>query len=101
MKLKPGSGRLLCHLTRRWIGLIEHSLGPAWGQYVTSYPAQLSMVTPTWVGAVSIGRTLEVNRHTVVQFPSPIWIWLCSVSWCLAGGYRNGDQLEKDINAFL
>ena len=33
-------------------------------RYVTSYPGQLSLAIPPWVGVMSISESWDINRHT-------------------------------------
>ena len=54
-----------------------------------SHPGQLSLATPPWVGAMSTSESWDVNRHTT-RCTSPV-SWSCSVNWCLAEGWGNGD----------
>jgi len=53
-------------------------------RYVTSYPGQLSLAIPLWVGTVTTSKSWEVNRHTT-QCTSPVSvIWKCK----LVSGWR-------------
>jgi len=36
-------------------------------RYVTSYPGQLSLAIPPWVGAVSISESWDINRQTAIR----------------------------------
>jgi len=46
---------------------------PSW--YVTSHSGQLSLASPSWVGAMSTNEIRGVNRHTV-RYTNPV-----SVVW--------------------
>jgi len=44
-------------------------MGDCWqvskpSRYVTIHPGQLSLAIPSWVGAMSISESWDVNRHT-------------------------------------
>jgi len=53
---------------------------PSW--YLASYPGQLSLAVPPWVGAMSTSKSWDLNRHDA---PAP-YPWSGSVNWCLAEG---------------
>ena len=67
-----------------WMGDHQQMGKPSW--YVTSHPRQLSLANPLWIHGMSVGRSWGVNRHAT-------WCtWSCSVNWCLAEGWENGDN---------
>jgi len=56
-----------------------------------THPGQMSLVIPSLVGIVSMSENWAVNGHTTRCTIAP-YPWCCGISWCLAEGYRNGDQ---------
>ena len=43
-----------------------------------------------WAGTMSTSQSRVVNGHTT--WYNNVYTWSCSISWCLAEGYRNWDQ---------
>ena len=66
-----------------WMG--DHLRMGKPSRYVTSYPGQLSLAIPPWVGGMSTSESWEVNRHTARYTYSPVSV----VSQCkLMFGWR-------------
>jgi len=48
-------------------------------QYIASYPRQLSLAIPPWVGAMSASESWNVKRHTA-RCTSPVSVvWQCKL----------------------
>jgi len=62
-------------------------------QYVTSYSGQLSLAIHSWIGAFSTSESRYINtgipRDVLALCP-----WSCSVNWCLAKNWGDGDHLH-------
>jgi len=54
----------------------DHWLEGKPSRYVTSHQVKLSLAIPSWVGAMSTGKSWDVNKHTTCCTNSPVFmVW--------------------------
>jgi len=67
----------LARLVHGWVTVRLQAGKPS--RYAPSYPGQLSLAIPPWVGAMSTGESWDVNRHTAQCTSAVSVVWQCKL----------------------